>query len=227
MSLTFNLLVTTCMENKKIYLPNNYLDLLDNIKLSSDDVFKIIEPFDLSFLQTRNQSVEWGIRFPMFVDAFYDYVVKNTTVPSQQAFFDYYLSFNKLFFDEKNFDSTILDGLKARVYRTYPSLVRDLYFNKYVKENFSEANVRYNTTLDVVEGIDLMIEKNDSFYAVNLYVNTSRAYNARSKKRYRHTLFRNVNYIEFPVNFKGSLKCGNFFLYGNPEFVNLKKYICL
>ena len=211
------------MESTKTYRPDNYTNLLDNIALSSNDVFKIIEPFQLNFPQTRIQSVEWGIKFPMFVTAFYDYVIKRKTVPCQQAFYDYYLLFNKPFFDEKKFDSIILDGLKARVYRTYPSLVRDLYFNKYAGENLPEANVRYNITLDVAEGIDLMIEIDNSFYAINLYADTSRAYDARNKKQHRHTSFHNVKYIEFPVNFNGSLKCGNFFLYGNVEFLNLKK----
>ena len=214
------------MENKKIYRPENYQDLLDDIELSSGRILEIIEPFDLNFPQTRNQSVEWEIQFPMFVEVFYDCVIKNT-IPTQQIFFEYYLVFNKSFFDENKFDSTILDGLKARVYRTYPSLIRDLYFNKYVKENLPDMNVLYNITLDVAEGIDLMIEKNGFFCAVNLYTNTSRARYARSKKQNRHTPFNNVNYIEFPVNFKGSLNCGNFFLYGNTEFLNLKKIIRL
>lgn len=215
------------MRNNKTYNFNNYPDLLGSIDLSSNDICKVIEPFVLNFPQIRNQSVEWGIRFPMFVDAFYDYVIKYKTIPAQQVFFDYYLFFNKSFFGEKKFESTILEGLRARVFRTYPSLIRDIYFNKYVRENLTGVKVRYNTTLDVAGGIDLMIEKDNSFFAINLYTDTSRAYYARDKKRYRHMPFHNVNYIELPVNLKGSLKCGDFFLYGNLEFLNLKKIIGL
>ena len=213
------------MEKAKIYTPGDYPDLLEEIALTSEEVFKIIEPFRLTFLQTRNRSVEWEIGFPMFVNAFYNYILKHKTVPAQPIFFDYYLFFNKAYFEEKKFDTTIIEGLKARVFRTYPSLVRDLFFNKYVKERFSGINVLYNITLDVAEGIDLMIEKGDSFHAVNLYTDTSRACDARNKKQYRHTPFLNVNYIELSVNFNGSLKCGDFFLYGNSEFLNLKKII--
>lgn len=209
----------------KKYIPEDYPDLLDKIVLTTKDVFAIVEPFELVFPQTRNQAVEWGIKFPMFVDAFYDYVIRYKSIPIQQSFFAHYLLFNKTFFDDNKFQPEIVEGLKARIYRTYPSLIRDLYFNKYVKENLSDSSVIYNTILDVKEGIDLMIEKNNSFYAVNLFTDTKRAYHARKIKRQRHTPFENVRYLEFPVNFNDSLKCGNFFLYGSNVFLQLKKLV--
>ena len=215
------------MKNEKIYIPGYYPDLLDKIKLTSANIYEIIEPYRLFFSQTRNRSVEWEIKFPMFVNAFYDYIIKYSTIPAQQPFFDYYLSFNKAFFDEKNFDAAILDGLKARVFRTYPSLVRDVYFNKYVKENLLDINVIYNITLDISEGIDLMIEAGTIFYAVNLYTRTSRACDARNIKQNRHQPFVNVNYIDLPVDLNNNLRCGDFFLYGCSEFASIKKHITI
>ena len=213
------------MKNEKFYIPGNYPDLLDKIKLTSANIYETIGSYRLSFSQTRNWSVEWEINFPMFVEAFYGYIIKYSTIPTQQTFFDYYLFFNKAYFDERNFDTIILDGLKARVFRTYPSLVRDLYFNKYVKENLSDANVLYNIMLDVAEGIDLMIEAGNIFHAVNLYTRTSRAGNARNIKQHRHTPFVNVNYVDLPVDFSDNSRCGDFFLYGDSEFVSLKRSI--
>ena len=42
---------------------------------------------------------------------------------------------------------------------------------------------------------------------------------------FNHTPFENVEYIELPVNFKESVKCGNFFLYGSIELSHITKLI--
>ena len=215
------------MNNEKIFIPGNYPDLLRRIELTSADIIKIIKPFKIVFPQIRNYAVEQKIKFPFFVEAFYTYIIKNNTIPSQEVFFGYYFLLNESFFKEKQFDSTILEGLEARANRTYPSLVRDIHFNKYINENLNGVNIVYNIALDVVEGIDLMIEKGSSFYALNFYTDTDPAKKASSKKKFRHTPFQNVSYIKLPLNFENSLKCGDFFLYGNPEFLSLKKEIGL
>lgn len=215
------------MENQHLFNLNEFPDLLQEIHISSDDIKKMIESYKLSFIQVRNNQVEWGMAFPMFVDAFYDFVITTQCIPSQEHFYQHYLAVNKEFFEQKKLSEEIMYGLKARVFRTYPSLVRDLYFNKFVKENLPNVTSCYNKKLDVEQGIDLMIVSNNNYYAINLFTDTERAYIGRNKKQNRHVNYENVEYIEFPVNFKGSLKCGDFFLYGNEEFLNLKKTLKL
>jgi hypothetical protein len=215
------------METPHIFKLNEFPDLLQEINISSDDIKRIIESYKLTFIQKRDNQVEWGMAFPMFVDAFYDYVIKKQSIPNQEQFYQHYLYVNKEFFEQKKLSEEIMYGLKARVFRTYPSLVRDLYFNKLVKENLPNVTSCYNKKLDIEQGIDLMISTNDKNYAINLFTDTERAYIGRNKKQNRHKNYENVEYIEFPVNFKGSLKCGDFFLYGNEEFINLKKIIKL
>jgi len=209
----------------KILDINSYPNLLDHLNLTSSEVCRIIESYTLSFPQVRNDKAEWRIAFPMFLTPFYKYVYNNNRVLNQNDFYNYYLSENKTFFDANKFDAEILEGLKARIYRTYPSLVRDLHFSLFVKENIEEAQIVYNRKLDVEEGIDLLIKFNDILYAINLYTDTKRAHIGREKKVYRHTPFENVKYVELPVNFKGSLKCGSFFLYGDAELNLIKKII--
>jgi len=109
------------------------------------------------------------------------------------------------------------EDLKASIYRTYPSLVRDLHFNLYAKENIREALVISNRKLDVEEGIDQLIQFNNVFYGVSFFTDTRRAYTGNGKKISRHSPFEDVKYIEFPVNFEGTVKCGSFFLYGKTE----------
>ena len=215
------------MNIEKIFIPGNYPDLLRRIELTSADILKIIKPFKIIFPQIRNDTVEQKIKFPFFVEAFYTYIIKNNTIPTQEVFFGYYFLLNESFFKEKQFDSTILEGLEARVNRTYPSLVRDIHFNKFINENLHGTNIIYNINLDVEEGIDSIIEKGSTFYALNFFTDTDRAKKASRKKRFRHTPFQNVTYIQLPLNLENSLKCGDFSLYGNPEFLTLKKEIGL
>jgi hypothetical protein len=204
---------------------SEYPNLLDHLKINSTDVCNIIENYKLSFSQTRNQKVEWGMKFPMFLTPFYKYVYLHNKILTQSEFYDYYISENQTFFAGKNFNEDLIEGLKARLYRTYPSLIRDLHFNLYVKENIPQAQVVYNRKLDVEEGIDQLLLYNNKLFAVNLYTDTARAHIGREKKVNRHTPFENVQYLELPVNFKGSLVCGPFFLYGQSELTKIVNLI--
>jgi hypothetical protein len=204
---------------------NYYPSLLDHLNISSNDVRNIIKDYNLFFPQVRNENVEWRIAFPIFLTPFYKFVYLNNNVLNQNDFYEYYLSENKKYFDENIFEAEILEGLRARIFRTYPSLVRDLHFSLFVSENIKEALIVYNRKLDVEEGIDLLIKLKDKLYAINLFTDTTRAHFGREKKLLRHTPFNNVQYVELPVNFKGSVKCGDFFLYGETELNQIKKTI--
>lgn len=205
----------------KSYFPN----FLDYTSLTSNEVCNSIINYKLEFIQFRNNNVEWGIQFPMFLYPFYKWVFVNKDVPKQIDFYKYYLKENDVFFKENNFSNEIVLGLKARIFRTYPSLVRDLHFSLFLNENFEEASVIYNRKLDVEEGIDILIQYQECFSAINLYTNTTRAHIGRKKKEKRHSRFINVDYIELPVEFKGSEECGQFFLYGEREFSLIKNSI--
>lgn len=207
----------------KIYNPADYKDVLKHISLSSEIMREHIAHYHLTFSKVHNSTVEWGMKLPMFARAFYGYVFNYNDIPTQEQFFLYYLQFNKVFFDKSNFNDEIIEGLKARAYRTYPSLVRDICFNKFVQETIKGFTVTYSLELDINEGIDLMLSNENSHYAVNLYTDTRRAYTGREKKQFRHTPFENVTYIEFPVKFESSHKVGEFFLYGINEYNNLIK----
>ena len=205
----------------KNYNPSDYKDVLKHIKLSSDEIRRKIASYHLTFSRVHNRTVEWGMKFPMFARAFYGFIFTKNDIPTQEQFFDYYIQFNQEFFTKANLSTEIMDGLRARAYRTYPSLIRDVCFNKYVQEHINGYTATYSLELDINEGIDLMLSNDQGHYAVNLYTDTRRAYTGRAKKQYRHTPFDNVAYIEFPVVFEDSHKVGEFFLYGEKEYNNL------
>ena len=202
----------------KIFNLIDYPNFLDYIHLTSPEIFNSIKFYSLEFFSDKNNDAEWNISFPIFLGSFYKYIYLNNKVLTQDEFYKYYLSENKLYFEQHIFSNEILNGLKARIYRTYPSLIRDLHFSTFLKENCTDALIVYNRKLDVEEGIDLLIEFNKVFWGINLYTKTYRAQSGRDKKVNRHIKFDNIKYIDLPVDFKECKQCGRFFLYGDNEF---------
>lgn len=199
----------------------NYPNLLPSISLTSSEIKDAISNYSLVFSKEKNQEVEWGIKLPMFVDAFYNYIVTKHQIPSQEDYFEYYLDFNKDFFSNLN-RPDLHSGIKARAFRTYPSLVRDVYFNKLIFERLgNKCQIIYNTQLDIEEGIDLMIVTTKNNYGICFYTQTRRGFQGRAAKVFRHTTFDNVKYVEMPLEFNGSVHAGAFFLYGEKEYFEL------
>ena len=202
----------------------DYPSLLDKIKICSTDITKTVVKYSLFFYEARNKTAEWYISFPIFLVPFYKYLIEVNLIPAQEVFFDYYISENTHFFKTNRFSQDVLDGLKARIFRTYPSLVRDIHFAIYLKEQLQETIV-YNIKLDVEEGIDILVVNKGIIWGVNLFAHTKKGIDSRAIKNHRHEKFSNVNYVDLPSDFKGSQKCCSFFLYGVPELQRLKQLI--
>lgn len=205
----------------KTFNEEEFPNLLDNIDLTYSSIEDILKEYPLEFSSIRNQMVEWRLSLPMFATAFYKCIYFTKSIPNQKQFYEYYLSSNKEYFDRHNFADDIYEGIRARVYRAYPSLVRDIHFSKMLYEKLNDYKVIYNTRLDTDEGVDVMLKTESQYYGVNLFTNTSRAKASREKKSKRHTNFSNVSYLDLPVNFNGSKKCGDFFLYSEEEINEL------
>ena len=215
------------MQAQPIFRPEDFKNQLDLLPLTSSEIEGQIATYPLVFPQTRDFVVERGIKFPPFVSAFYNYIYKHHRVPTQKEYYDFYLQINAVYFNSSNFSDEIYIGLMARMFRTYPSLVRDFHLNKTLSEKLIDAQVIYNSILDIKHDIDTMLVKNKRYWAVCLYTQTRRANTARGWKENRHEHFSNVEYIEFPVTLDDRCKVGEFFLYGKNEVIQLLKNIPL
>ena len=213
------------MPESSLFRPTDYPNQLGLLSVSAQQVYEQARTIRLSFLNVHNWQVERGIRFPEFIKAFYNYIYRNHRLPTQEEYYQFYLNVNRDFFSQNFFGQDIYTGLKARVFRTYPSLVRDIYFNKLLEENNRGYEIVYNINLDLVRDIDTMLINNGRFWAACLYIQTRRANVARRWKEDRHVRFDNVNYVEFPVSFNDRHKVGDFFLYGANEIQTLFNYI--
>ena len=204
---------------------HNFPCQLHKWQISYGDIESQLLNYDLNFPTLRLKQVEFGYKFPSFIKAFYQYVNIKQRVPNQKEFWEYYMAPLISNSDILKDDQTRL-GLKARVYRTYPSLVRDLHFAKFLKAVIKpNATIQYNLALDQNHGIDVLLLWQKSYFAINLYVHTARAFEAREHKEYRHKRFDNVEYIELPVQFDHAKVVGDFFLYGPNQIDDLRSIL--
>jgi hypothetical protein len=207
----------------KVFDHTKYDNLLGILQYDHKSVESWLSQYNLWFIRQINETVEKGMDLPMFVYAFYRYLYKQKCLPTQEQLYQEYIKHD--YFKGKNLSEDIMIGIKARLLRAYPSLVRDIHFAFYVKEKNPNITALYSMNLDVKEGIDLLLLKDSKYYGVNLYTDTPRGKEARSWKTKRHEPFYNVQYIEFPVKFEESHRCGKFNLYGETEYNKLMELI--
>jgi len=199
----------------KLFNPNHFENLYEKISLTPNQIEEMIKGYSLVFPQVRNKDVEWGIQFPMFIPTFYSCVLSLQRIPKQNEFWELYRTEHKMILE--NYNDEILWALQARVFRTYPSIVRDIHFGLFLKNAQSVYEIWYNLKLDIEDGVDLMAISNDKYWALNLFINSTRAQFGRSVKANRHTKFDNVTYVDIPASYN-KYKVGMFFLYGIDEY---------
>ena len=205
---------------------DNLENCFDLIKFTCKDVEEQIKTYQLVFDQTRNEKVEWRLKLPMFVPSFYNYVKSKNSIPNQNDYWRFYVSENKNYLTSLNLSKEEKIGVKARVFRSYPSLVRDLHFGLYIKKNNFFRSVFHNDFYDIEYGIDLIIENDDGAkIGLNLFTNTKAAQYARTIKKYRPKKSVDFACYEIPISFIGSKRCGDFFLYSEREIIMIVEKI--
>lgn len=208
----------------KILNLEDYPNFLDLISLTDKDIIHQIVEFELDFINIRDKKVEWEISLPKFVTPFYNFIKEFNTIPDQSVYWLNYKIENESFFNENQFDKETLNAIQARIYRTYPSLVRDIHFSLLLKKKM-DCKVIYNEKLDIEEGIDILLIKDNKFLGINCFTDTEIARIGRNKKSYKHENFGNIKYIDLPVTISGAKSSGKFYLYGLSEIYKLEELI--
>jgi hypothetical protein len=183
-----------------------YPNILNDLPYSTNWIKNQIKDNKLVFLPVRSYLAE---RYSpkinensgkyTFVSIFYNYIYHNHKIPTQEEFYD---KVHEVFLEEENYFSLkdkcgFIDGFKARVYRTYPSIIRDFYFNKLLSENGYE--VIYSLKLDVQDKIDTLLIIDNKYYGVGMFVDTPRSRQKREDKLSRLDKFDNVDYVDLPI----------------------------
>lgn len=199
----------------------NFLDQLED--MNYEDVEKDIEGMKLNFDNYRNPFIEWKLSIPIFLKSFYRFVLYKKRIPTQEEFYKLYSEDNKDWYNKLRLSENSIRGLKSRVFRTHPSLVRDLHFSLFLKEKLKDCDVIYNINLDMKHGIDILLNNGVNLFGLNLFTKTKNSLKARKLKKNRHESIDNVNLIDIPIDLNNCKKCGDFFLYGESEYDTIIK----
>lgn len=199
---------------------------LKDLNISYLDIEYRIKSINLHFPSVKNRYVEnFNFAPDFFIYYMYYFLKIKERVPSQDEFINFYITNSKenlksRFFIKKYKARDLLEGLKARLYRAYPSLIRDFHFSLYLKEQ-TKYNVLYNYELDIKKGVDILL---DDKYAIHLFTNTRRANYYRDKKYDYHP---NDEYIHInvPIDFKNCKRIGSFFVYGDNELNKINSIV--
>lgn len=222
------------MEIKDIKFYDNKVYLLKTCSLTSEKFKNIVKEFKYEDLYAKYKAYKDEKRvektkFPAINVAFYKHIFENDTVPSPERmlelYFDLYSDRVKVVEDKVIFnnDEYSLNALKARILRTYPSLIRDFHFYLMVKEANVFDKVTYSCA-DDINGTDVAITHQEVKYTVSLYTKTERSLKFKQiKDKFRHQY--DENEIRIKLNLSKAYDCGQIKLYTQSDVDFVKKRI--
>lgn len=201
-----------------------YRNLLPFLKFTAHEIEKTVKQYPLQFPYVKREAHEWNFMIPDIGLAFYAYIFEFKLLPTQESYFGYYLH---MFRNElKAFSMDILMDIKGRMFKAYCAFMTDFHFGKLLTQELQGCNIILNHTLDMVEGIDLLIEAKNGLYALYLFAQTKRAVHLNStKKKKRRKEYDNIMHINVPLEFNDKNKYGQLYLYGMDEVEMIRRLI--
>lgn len=208
--------------------------LLKSYKIKSGELEQTIKAFDYNKLYSeyRDYKDENGVekaQFPPINFVFYKYVFENDSIPSPQNVIDLYFELYedniKVIDGNAEMNGVIynLNALKARILRTYPSLLRDFHFYLMLKECNCFDKVIYSCA-DDIKGTDITIVYKNKKYVISLFTDTKRSWSfKRIKDIFRHRYGKNE--IKVPMVLDKADQCGDFMLYKESDVEYVKKNV--
>lgn len=219
----------------KFYEDNVFL--LKKYILTSSDIENQVLNFNYSGEKLVKDELVEKSKIPPFITIFYKYIFENNSIPTEDLFFDYYInSYYNSIEDiskcilkqhlQKNYSSLIFNknGIKARLLRSYPSLIRDFHFYLMCSESKLFEKVVYSLNTDYFDGYDLIINYNNFKFAVSLYIETNRGNYYKYKKQYRHE-YNRYKEIILKINKNECKQIGRFYFYTNDHVHKLLRII--
>ncbi|AXE16498.1 hypothetical protein DR864_01510 [Runella rosea] len=133
-------------------------------------------------------------RLPPFALSFYKFIFFKSRLPDETEFWNYYL---KQHFTPAEGDCVQVNikgsvktfaasSVKARMLRSYPSLVRDFHFYVLCLRSDQFEEVRYSLHRDYFNGIDLCVVYAGVEFQVSILLNSPRAQMYKTQKYKRH-----------------------------------------
>lgn len=153
------------------------------------DILRVVKSLDYAGNGLiRDNNVEYMSGLPRLADMFYKCVVERR-FPTAEAFFENVL--NSHFIVSERRKTVCLKGqsreysyeaLRGRVFRMYPSLLRDFLFFILCSQSGEFDEVEYSLQIDWDYGYDLLITYQGQRFGIALFTNTQRGHEFRSCK---------------------------------------------
>lgn len=198
---------------------NNHIRMTKDLELSSDVLESTIKGYPYEGEgKIKDPAVE-NAELPPIAIVFYSLAFDKGYIPNTSDLVNAYLK-QDYFLKEgntviTNYNGKVIsvnyEGLKARVLRTYPSIVRDLHFYLLAVESGYFQAVRYSFIDDFQKGVDIKVQFNNRWYSVALMQNTARSIFFRNRKYSRHSDRGDIVNIE--LDRRNCKLCGDYFLY--------------
>lgn len=153
-------------------------------------------------------------KLPPFALAFYYHLFSQRSIPTEKELFDRYISFSgeleesHVLIENKRYS---MEGLRARLLRTYPSLIRDFHFYLMLQESKRFDSVGYSLNKDYYDGLDLSLSYSGQAFHLSVYLQTKRSAEFKKKKYTRHD-YSGVKEITIPLAFSSLKQLGSIYL---------------
>jgi len=187
--------------------------------LSSKEIEGQIRNYKLNFIGILDERIEWGMRFPMFVDTFDKLVQVSGHIPSQEEFVERYFRDNSSKLSSVLSNERLKRALEARLRRTYPSFVRDVHFCSLLREK--NLQVSHNRDIDVARGVDHIIQYKGKTFYVHCFVGTRRGKFGRRVKERRHRFTGAHIDVVLNLGAESAREVGDFYLYSEKHVENV------
>lgn len=179
--------------------------------ISTDNIIDIIKDQKFNskkYKKNVKYTVEWKKAIPLINVSFHYHLLRDNNVPTLKEFIDDYERDNKSFL--KLIPTEWYTGIKYRLIRSYPSLIRDIYF---VSKTIEMGYKTLHTLQLDLNGIDAVIPFNhDKKIFFRLFFDSKKSRKYLNNKTKSHNL---ENYVNFGLNKKNRKIIGDIFLYSD------------
>jgi len=199
---------------KDIRISNKTISVIRDADINIKDLETQISKIKYSPTKNAKNLETENALIPPFIQVFYYLFFKDLIIPTEKNFFDTYVEWmggdkqGKIIIERKEYDST---GIKDRLNRTYPSLIRDLHFLYLLDHSKRFDQVDYSMERDYYNGLDLKITCKERDYFISIFIDTTRGKYFKHKKITRHN-YKDVHELEFNVSFNSLTKHGSIYL---------------
>lgn len=186
--------------------------------INTNDIKNVIQDQKFDINEYKNKiikTIEWKKAIPLINISFHYHILRDNNIPSIKEFIDEYERDNRDFLYLLPED--LKPGVRYRLVRSYPSLVRDFHFVNFTRELGHDTI--HTLQLDLY-GIDAIIPTKEKDLIFRLFYESKNSKRYLERKKNNHFI---EDCIDFGLNKNNRVKIGDIFLYSDESIVEIIK----